>query len=209
MTKNEVREERLQATLDRLERGQTVFNQQLRSLLSAEQFERYIDERSQQRELRQTLSEKPDEISEYERRLSRATFAYSKADAASRRGRRAAATKLFARADSEFEKLAEFISENIAGDGTLECWLDRPVHYDASNTPQGSSDDFPCVVTSRSLRNRGGGLLARKRTIRQLKIDALEREIQSLGVDPRTERGGEMVSSRLASGRRLRKLLDI
>ncbi len=208
MRSKQERAKRITELLNRLQRGEAVTNQQLRSLLSAEQYKHYLDERLQQRELCQTLREKPDAIVEYERRLSRATFAYNKADAASRRGRREAATKLFARADSEFEKLAEYISENITGDAALECWLDRPVHYDANNGPNSSSDDFPCVVTSRSSRNRGGGLLARKCTIRRLKIDALEREIQSLEIDSRTEESDELVASRLAFGRHLRKLLE-
>ena len=60
--------------------------------------------------------------------------------------------------DMQFERLTEYLSEQIAGRADLECWLDRNVHYDAANAPSLSPDSFPCVITSRSLRNEGGGL---------------------------------------------------
>ncbi len=179
-------------------------NRQLRNLLGSDGFALFEDEWRQQQELRETLRNKPSAIAEYERRLKRATFAYSKADAADRHGR-AAAGELFAEADRQFERLAEYLSENIAGHADLECWLDRGVHYDASNVPTSSADSFPCVITSRSARNEGGGLLHVKRTKRQVKVDAVERALAEL----EGETGdGAKIAERLAVGRKLKGLAE-
>jgi hypothetical protein len=72
------------------------------------------------------------------------------------------------------------LREHIAGKADLEAWFDRSVHFDASNTPNGSVEILPCVITSRSLRNRGGGLLNLLRTKQQVKIDAVKRKLEQL-----------------------------
>jgi hypothetical protein len=70
------------------------------------------------------LKDKPDEIIKYEQRLKEATFAYSKADLASRKGRRKAVKKLSGSSDKLFERLLEFLNDQIASDHLLEMWLD-------------------------------------------------------------------------------------
>jgi hypothetical protein len=83
------------------------------------------------------LKDKPDDIIKYEQRLKEATFAYSKADLASRKGRRKAVKKLSGSSDKLFERLLEFLNHQIAGDHLLEMWLDRDACFDASNAPVG------------------------------------------------------------------------
>lgn len=179
-------------------------NRQLQTLLGEDGFARFLDDWQQQIELRDTLKNKPDKIVEYERMLRQATFAYSKADAASGRGKHSAARKLMAISDTQFERLTEYLSGEICGRADLESWLDRDVHYDVSNAPSLCPEAFPCVVTSRSLRNEGGGLLNVKRTKRQVKIDAVESALAEL------EQGSvdmdEMTKSIALKAKRLRKL---
>lgn len=193
-------QQKLELALERLKRGKNVQNRQLLALLGENEFARFEDEWREQKELRETLKRKPVEVAEYERRLKQALFTYSKADAASRYGRRQAATEFFAVADTQFERLVEYLGEHIAGNADLEAWFDRSVHFDMGSTPSGSADDFPCVVTSRSLRNRGGGFLNALRTKRQVKIDALERALEELQAD---DAKNDEVAKRLAAGRKL------
>ena len=184
MTADEKRIFKLNKALDKLRRKENVQNRQLKTLLGDEAYARFEDDGRQQQQFREDLKEKPDEIIEYEQRLKEATFAYSKADSASRKGRRKAAKKLFGASDTLFERLLEFLSDQIAGDHLLEMWMDRDVRFDASNTPVGSPDDFPCVITSRSLRNNGGGFLGNIQTINETKIAAVERALDELTSEP-------------------------
>ena len=41
-------------------------------------------------------------------------------------------------------------------------------------------DSFPQIITSRSLKNKGGGYLINKRTIREVKVDAVQRALEQL-----------------------------
>ena len=184
MTADEKRILKLNSALDKLRRKENVQNRQLKTLLGDEAYARFEDDGRQQQQFREDLKEKPDEIIEYEQRLKEATFAYSKADSASRKGRRKAAKKLSGASDTLFERLLEFLSGQIAGDHLLEMWLDRDACFDASNAPVGSAEDFPCVVTSRSLRNNGGGFLGNIQTINETKIAAVEWALNELTAEP-------------------------
>ncbi|MDB2422442.1 hypothetical protein N9X05_10660 [Paracoccaceae bacterium] len=130
--------------------------------------------------MREMLKDKPDEIIEYERRLKAATFAYNKADNKSVKGQHKTAHKMFNYTDGLFERLAEYLSENIAGHGTLETWFDRPLATGAEDSFGLDPDSFPKIITSRSLNNKGGGYLVNKRTIREVKVDAVQRVLEEL-----------------------------
>ena len=184
MIANDKRVAKLTAVLERLRGGKIVQRRQLKTLLGDEGYARFNDDWRQQQELREELKDKPNKIIEYEQRLKEAMFAYNKADAASRQGRRAATKTLFGASDTLFERLLEFLTEQIAGDYVLERWLDRNVHFDASNAPIGSPDDFPRVITSRSLSNGSGYLTSVKQTINEVKISAVERALEELTAEP-------------------------
>ena len=198
-----VTEARFRSVLENLRRGKIVQNRQLRTLLGEDGYARFLDDWQDQQAVRQTLAVKPDEIIEYEKRLKTATFAYSRGDAKSGKGKHGTAKKLFRTSDTQFERLIEYLSYHIAGSADLESWLDKNVHYDAYNTPNLCPEEFPCVVTSRSLNNQGGGLLNEKQTKRQVKIDAVERaleEMERVAVDE------VEVARQLAAAVRLKKL---
>ena len=126
------------------------------------------------------LADKPKEITEYECRLKAATFAYNKADNKSVKGQHKTAHKMFNYTDGLFERLAEYLSQNIAGHGTLESWFDRPLATGAEDSFGLDPDSFPKIITSRSLNNKGGGYLVNKRTIREVKVDAVQRVLEEL-----------------------------
>ena len=134
MKSQEKRTQRLKQVLERLSRRKTVQNRQLKTLLGAEGYARYLDDYREQKQLREMLGDKPKEITEYEQRLKAATFAYSKADSKSVKGQHKTASKMFNDADGLFERLAEYLSEKIAGHLDLEAWFDRTVETTPENS---------------------------------------------------------------------------
>ena len=154
MKPKEKRIDKLKQVLERLSRGEIVQNRQLKTVLGAEGYARYFDDYCEQEQLREMLKDKPDEIIEYERRLKAATFAYNKADNKSVKGRSRTAKKMFGASDTLFERLAEYLSENIAGHGTLETWFDRTVETTPENSFGLSPDSFPQIITSKSSKIR-------------------------------------------------------
>ena len=174
MKSQEKRIGRLQQVLDRLSRGEIVQNRQLKTLLGTEGYSRYLDDCHVLEQSREMLANKPKVITEYERRLKAATFSYNKADNKSVKGQHKSAHKMFNYTDTLFERLAEYLSEKIAGDLDLEAWFDRAVETTPENSFGLDPDSFPKIITSRSLNNKGGGYLVNKRTIREVKVDAVE-----------------------------------
>jgi hypothetical protein len=134
-----------------------VQNRQLKTVLGIEDYARYLDDYREQTQLRKLLRDKPDEIIEYEKRLRDATFAYSKADSKSSIGQFKTATKMFNDADALFERLSEYLTEKIVGHHHLEAWFDRTVETTPENSFGLSPDSFPQIITSKSLKNMGGG----------------------------------------------------
>ena len=120
MKSQEKRINKLKQVLERLSRGKIVQNRQLKTVLGTEGYARYCDDCHEQEQLREMLASKPKEIIEYERRFKAATFAYSKVDSKGSRGRSKAVTKMFNDADTLFERLAEYLTEKIAGHLDLE-----------------------------------------------------------------------------------------
>jgi hypothetical protein len=77
MKSQENRSHKLRGVLERLSRGKIVQNRQLKTVLGTEGYARYLDDCREQEQLREMLQDKPKVITEYERRLKAATFAYS------------------------------------------------------------------------------------------------------------------------------------
>jgi hypothetical protein len=109
MKSKEKRIDRLKQVLERLSRGEIVQNRQLKTVLGAEGYARYCYDYREQEQLREILADKPKEITEYERRLKAATFAYNKADSKSIKRQHKSASKMFNYTDTLFERLAEYL----------------------------------------------------------------------------------------------------
>ena len=169
MKSQEKRNDRLTKGFERLSRRKTVQNRQLKTLLGVEHYARYLDDYCEQEQLREMLGDKPKVITEYERRLKAATFSYNKADNKSVKGQHKSAHKMFNYTDTLFERLAEYLSEKVAGHGALETWFDRPLAMGVEDSFGLSPDSFPKIITSRSLNNKGGG------TVRQNYLRSDER----------------------------------
>ena len=179
MKSQEKRIDKLKQVLERLSRGKIVQNRQLKTVLGTEGYARYLSDCEYQKHLRVMLKDKPEEIMEYERRLKMATFAYSKADYKSQKGHRSA-KKMFGASDTQFERLSEYLSENIIGHPELEAWFDRPLTKGLGDSFGVSPDGFPQIITSKSLKNTGGGYSHYLRTIREVKLDAVKAILEEL-----------------------------
>ena len=204
MKSQEKRIDKLKQVLERLSRGEIVQNRQLKTVLGAEGYARYCYDYRGQEQLREMLADKPKVITEYERRLKAATFSYNKADNKSVKGQHKSAHKMFNYTDTLFERLAEYLSEKIAGDLDLEAWFDRAVETTPENSFGLDPDSFPKIITSRSLNNAGGGHLVNKRTIREVKVDAVQRVLEEL-----TAPGQEIVVDEIAQLARFKRLRQI
>ena len=194
---------KLKKVLERLRHGEIVQNRQLKSVLGSEGYARYLSDCEYQKHLRAMLKDKPDEIIEYEQRLKAATFAYSKADYKSQKGHRSA-KKMFSASDTQFERLSEYLSENIMGHAELEAWFDRSLTKCIGDSFGVSPDGFPQIITSKSLKNTGGGYSHYMRTIREVKMDAVNAALLELST-PEPEAVVD-TTDQMARFKRLRKL---
>ena len=204
MKSQEKRIDKLKQVLERLSRGEIVQNRQLKTVLGTEGYARYCYDYREQKQLREILANKPKVITEYERRLKAATFSYNKADNKSVKGQHKSAHKMFNYTDTLFERLEEYLSEKIAGDLDLEAWFDRAVETTPENSFGLDPDSFPKIITSRSLNNAGGGHLVNKRTIREVKVDAVQRVLEEL-----TAPGQEIVIDEIAQLARFKRLRQL
>ena len=195
---------KIQKIIERLSRGKIVQNRQLKTVLGAEGYARYCYDYREQEQLREILANKPKVITEYERRLKAATFSYNKAVSKSIKRQHKTASKMFNCTDTLFERLAEYLSEKIAGDLDLEAWFDRTVETTPENSFGLDPDSFPQIITSRSPNNAGGGHLVNKRTIREVKMDAIEAILEELTA-PEQETVVD-TTDQMARFKRLRKL---
>lgn len=173
----ERKNDKLNALLDRLKRGENVQNRDLQTWLGKTAYADYEAELKTQQELRDELRKKPSSVREYERRLRLALLAYNKGEGASSRGKHSAAKRYFAEADTLFERTLEYLQEIMQADQSLCVWFDRDTSWTAENDIGLDPIKVPRVVTSRSLDNRGGGLTSRLQSKRDLKIAAIVRAL--------------------------------
>jgi len=202
----EARRKKLQTILDCLNGGKIVQNRQLQTVLGDEGNARYLADCRMQQDLRETLQHKPDTVKEYEERLKKAMFAHIKGDAASGRGQSQAGEKLLYNAQHQFERALEHLSEALTQDPGLEMWFDRHPDSETVSGTRLSPQNMPQVVTSRSAKNRGGGHQSMQRSIRQVKIDAVERELDLLNGDAAAVSKDE-VAAVVARTKRLKTLM--
>lgn len=182
------RKAKLEALLVQLRNGNAVHNRELRTWLGEAEYANYVYECEVQKELRDELKNKPSEVTDYEQRLRLALLAYNKGEGASGKGRKAAATRYYREAETLFERALERLEEIILADPGLCDWFDRDLNFAADGEFNLDPVNVPRVVTSRSLDNRGGGIISRLQSKRDLKVAAIERAL--LVADDDVEKDG-------------------
>ena len=111
---------------------------------------------------------------------------------------------MFGASDTQFERLSEYLSENIMGHAELEAWFDRPVAKGVGDSFGVSPDGFPQIIASKILKNTGGVYVDQLRTIREVKIDAVKAILEELA-SPKQETVVD-TTAQMARLKRLRKL---
>ena len=146
--KEKKRLEKLEGMCHQLKRGKNVQNRQLKHWLTENEYKNFEESWEQQKDMRAEYAEKPSEIVEYEERLSKAIFAYNRAEGYRRKGKRKAAKEMGQKADVLFERLLEYLEEIISADPNLQVWFDREVYLIADGDITLSPQSVPRVVTS-------------------------------------------------------------
>jgi hypothetical protein len=175
---------KLQEIREKLIAGEEVANRQLKTWLG-EHFDDVARGWAEEQELRLKPEDKPDAIREYERRLKQAGFQYAKAWKALSKGS-PSKTKQFNQTDTAYERVLEYLQEQVSIDPSIEQWLDRT----SDNGPDtvGTGIDFhgiPRVRTSRSMQNQSAAsVTGQVRSKRNIKIEVVDRAIEDLTAKP-------------------------
>lgn len=172
--------ERIRVLIARLRSGTAVQARDIDSVLSKKQRHAMAEAWKQQIQLRK--EKKPDDILEYEKKLSEALLLYGKADQSTasitKRTNKLQRTKSEAfesKAVSIFEDALECLEEMIERDPSLRRWFDRDPDFSAGSEINTDPTSMPRVVTSRSIENRGSVKIAfglKSKT--EIKTEALE-----------------------------------
>lgn len=183
--------QKLEHLIDRIKREKNVQNRDLKTWLTADAWATYVDELATQQALRSEVQKKPDTVREYERLVALANFSYNKGEGFSVRRKSVAARRYFERAEALYECALEHLQEIMAADPSLCVWFDRDTSWTADSEISLCPSAVPHVVTSRSLDNRGGGLLRQIRSKRDLKIAAIEHALVELKEDAKDRQDSE------------------
>lgn len=171
---------KLEILLDALKRRKSVQNRSLATWLTEAEYAEYVADLAHQKELRKEVKQKPDDLVRYESLLKDAMFVHNRADGYAAKGKGASAQKLRHQAEALFETALEHLAESLHADPSLRMWLDRAPDFEPGSDISPSPVGVPRVVTSRSLDNAGGGLRSMLKSIRETKIEAVERAIDAL-----------------------------
>ena len=91
---------KLEAIADKLNRGENVQNRQLQTWLSDDEYEQIASEWDTQKNFREELKDKPDELKRYEDKLKEAIMMRNRSDAYHRKGKKSAEYKLDSKCES-------------------------------------------------------------------------------------------------------------
>jgi tetratricopeptide (TPR) repeat protein len=179
VVKADKREAKLREFLAKLEAGQHVQNRDLVTWLGADWVGAISGAWAQQQELRQTFSEKPDAIFDYEELFRAARMLENRANVNKPSGKSQRQLALHEKAEVAYERLLERLQELLESDPSLCEWFDRVPDFTPGNSPSLCAEAMPQVRTSRSVNNMSSGnsMLASKR---QVKISVLHDALQEI-----------------------------
>jgi hypothetical protein len=192
---------RISYLIAKLEAGADVQARDIKTVLTAAQWQQYQAEWSRQKGYRD--EPKTHEISAYEKLLSKALMAYGRWDSYCQRKTAQASVKyaLEQKHLAAFERAAEYLQECYQADAAIQVWFDRSLERDTYGI---DPDSMPRVVTSRSLSNLSAGAV-HVRTKRNIKLEALQQALSALNMPERDEALGRLVKERTARLQRMLK----
>jgi hypothetical protein len=177
--------------LGRIEAGTDVAPRDLKNVLTKAEFDEYQVRWQEQKNLRDDAKNKPSVVVEYEARLKKALFAQAKVEAHARSSRakgpnvalREAVSRAQSKAESEFERLLEFLEEQHDIDPSICIWFDRPLVFGWEGELGPDPDAVPRVVTSFSQQRRGDRRLVGEQRKREMKQQALQSALDTLDAE--------------------------
>lgn len=192
---------RISDLIARLEASEDVQARDIKTVLTAEQWQQYQAEWLRQKSYRD--EPKPHEIVAYEKLLSKALMAYGRWDSYCQRKTVQASVKysLEQKQLAAFERAAEYLQECYQADVAIQVWFDRSLERDSYGI---DPDSMPRVVTSRSLSNLSAGAV-HVRTKRDIKLEALQQALSALNMPDRDEALAKLAQEGTA---RLRRMLQ-
>ena len=103
-----------------------------------------------QRQIKEKLKDKPDELRRYENKLHQATFNDNKAERFRKRGNKDESTRFYNLSESHSEDALEILQEIVAADASLHMWFDRGLDFGHGSLVDAQLGNLPRVITSRS-----------------------------------------------------------
>ncbi len=176
----EKRRNKLLAIQNELKRGKNVQNRRLKTWLSDQEYESFLQTWEEQKTLRLEMQEKPDSLRTYEDLLKKATLWSNRADGYAAKGKESSANEMRIKADRGFELAYEKLHEILTCEPELQLWLDRTFSVEPGLYPALSAVDAPRVVTSRSHDALGGGLHIPVMTKLEVKLKIVQDAIEAL-----------------------------
>lgn len=163
----QIRADKLQGMIERLERGEHIQNRMLKTWLTGEEYAELREGWTEQLDVREELRDKPEEVKRYEELIRAADFEYHKRN--------------YYKADAKYERALEYLQEIVAADRLLMLWFDRDTKWTADGDLSLEPTGVPRCKTSRSANVMTGRFVTPvKLSKRQVKIDVLERILREL-----------------------------
>ena len=172
---------KLEAIAARLKRRENVQNRQLQTWLSDDEYEQIAAEWDTQKNFREELKDKPDELKRYEDKLKEAIMMRNRSDAYHRKGKKSAGYKLDSKCESLCEDALEILQELVSDDASVQIWFDRSLDFKHGSLIDASLGNLPRLVTSRSIEKLSDDSRLVKKI--DVKISVVERAICSIGRD--------------------------
>lgn len=173
------RQAKLSKMLARLQAGHVVQNRDLKTWLGHAGFAAYEAAWREQLKLRDELASKPEAVKQYEVRFRDARLLENRADGYATRGNFKQARAFRAKSEAAYERLLEFVQEQVQADASLREWFDRIPETDAESAPNLIAECMPQVVSSRSLhRTSAHHRSSALKSKRDIKREALEAALE-------------------------------
>ena len=171
---------KLKEIANQLTCNKNVQNRRLKTWLTDQEYESFLQSWEEQKTLRLDMQEKPEILKDYEILLKKATLWSNRADGYAAKGKKCSATEMRKRADRGFELAYEKLHEILTSQPDLQLWLDRSFSIDPELYPALTPVDAPRVVTSRSVDALGSGLHIHLMTKLEVKLKIVQDAIEAL-----------------------------
>lgn len=183
--REERRRVRLAVLIERLDSGKDVAVRDLKIALTTAEYEIYEQRCADAKSVAAYMLDKPEEVTEYEGLLKKATLLYNRAEGYASRGAlnsegKMAAPAMYNKAEAAFERALERLEELVGFEPTLREWFDRELDFTANGMLGPSVGAMPIAKTSVSTDNMKSGSRRMLQNKRALKKDALESALQEL-----------------------------